>query len=228
MQLAIRNTGLTREQIVERWGEEAEASPVPSSAVPGALATQRAKLAKMPDLYRDAVMIREPRDCLPLQAVKKFLASRRRLLMLSGGKGTLKSGSACWAIGQVDGSRYVDAMELVDVHLRDPDRWASLLGGHLVVLDDLGREDQREGQWALFLAAWRKLVVNAYTRGRRLVVTSNLTWDQFRRDEDDGGYGALAADRWNECGSWIDVPGESQRKAMRTAPHWTDEGNGDG
>lgn len=230
MAVAVKQTGMTREEIIALWGKEPPAAPAPRPAFDREQAIARARAAHMPDLYRQAVIERDPRPCHALEKVRTFLAGRARLLMLSGGPGTLKSGSACWAIGQVDGARYVDAIELVDVHLRDPERWSSLLGGHLVVLDDLGREDQRDGQRGLFLTAWTKLVINAYTKAKRLVVTSNLRWEHFSRYEDDGGYGVLTADRWKESGLWIDVPGESQRPALRkeaAAKHWTDREPGE-
>jgi hypothetical protein len=111
--------------------------------------------------------------------------------------------------------------------MRQPERWQALLGGHLLVLDDINWEDARENQRAAFLAAWRKLVVNAYSRAKRLIVTGNVTWADFKRDEMEGGYGVLVADRWDEAGVWANISGESRRREMRNSSHWTDRALGE-
>lgn len=225
MDLAVKKTGKSREWIMSQWGKEEQAPELSRQVAPRSLQVQRARMAKCPDLYRDAVIARDPIDCQALKAVKKFLAGRRRLLMMTGGKGTWKSGSACYAIGQVEGSRYVFAPELDDVYRNQRERWMSLLGGTLVVLDDLGREDQRDGERPKFLKPWTLLVENAYAHGKRLIVTGNVTWPDFKRAEVNGGYGVLAADRWDEAGVWEIIGGESKRREMRNSTHWANQGD---
>jgi len=220
MALAIKRTGLTRDEIIRRWGEDEKPQQVGPQEVPRSQQLARARKANMPDKYRESVIEKSPHDCQAFSAVRKFMGSPFKLLMLSGGRGTWKSGSACWAIGQIDGARYVDAVELVDVKLRDARRYDELMSAPLVVLDDLGREDKKLAIRSMFLDAWQRFVINAYTRGRRLIVTANLTWESFAVDEQKGGYGILAADRWEESGMWVDVEGESARAKMR--PHWSE------
>jgi len=227
MDLAVRKSKLSREEIIRLWGKEDHPEPVSKTAVARETALTRARRANMPDKYRESVIDRDPVDCQALKAVKSFLSGRRKLLMLSGGRGTYKSGSSCYAIGQIEGSRYVDAIELVDIKLRDAERYRELMGARLVVLDDIGLEDKKPAQRSMFLDAWMRLVVNAYTRGGRLIVTGNVLWTDFKRHEDEGGYGVLAADRWTESGEWHDIEGDSVRPALRDRPHWTEREPGE-
>lgn len=225
MQVAMRKLGCkTREEVEKLWAKDVHAEPVKKIEVSREMMRHRARKANMPDQYREHVIDRVPLDCQALSAVKDFLKGRRKLLMLSGGKGTWKSGSSCYAIGQVDGSRYVDACELVDVKFHDRERFNELMSANLVVLDDLewGVKNKTPAERAQFMGIWMRLVVNAYTRGRRLITNSNILWEAFAKNDDEGGFGVLVADRWTEAGDWIDVEGESMRPSMRDKPHWTE------
>lgn len=218
--LACKKTGLTLEQFL---AEEAKATlsspPVPKLDPPIELRRHRARLADMPERYRTCVIDREPLQCKALEAVKKFLGSRRKFLMLNGGSGTFKSGSSCWSIGQLDGSRFVYGPELVRTCIEKKDKYAGLLNARLLVFDDLARE-KRDGSWNTFLGAFDELFERAYTRGTKLILTANTSWAAFAKENEAGGYGKRLADRFEEDGTWFNVPGESQRLALRD--HWSD------
>ncbi len=212
--LACKQTGLTLEQLLEAEKNVSHsASVIPESAPPLDLALRRAKLAGMPDLYRKHVIERIPLVCKPLSYVKAFLSSGHRFLMLSGGPGTFKSGSACWAISQIDGSRYVEARALTRIHIEQREKFEELMRGPLLVLDDLGRE--RSDSKAAFIAAFDEIFDNAYMNSKRLIITSNVTAQQFAREPENGGYGSRVADRFKEAGVWKIIEGASQRASLR-------------
>ncbi len=225
-ELACKRTGMTMEQLLE--AEAAVSHPrefVPLTPSPKQVARGRLKDALVPEKYIRSVVDADPLNCFAMGKVRGFLDSKLGFLMLSGGKGTYKSGSTCWALGQVDGGAYVEAMDLVDVSLNHPVRWKRLLEAPMVVLDDLGVELRKGGATDVFMGAFHKLYNGAYSGCRRLLLTSNITKAQFRAEPTEGGgYGERAADRFREVGDWWDVPGESVRQSMgRTARHWQDD-----
>ena len=80
----------------------------------------------------------------------------------------------------------------------------------LLVLDDLGREPLDAGGWAE--TAMHALLDRRYEDKRRTIVTTNLTASQFRdRYGRDGG---RLVDRLREAGAWVNLVGESMRKAQ--------------
>jgi hypothetical protein len=66
-------------------------------------------------------------------------------LVLAGGKGIFKTGSACWTLGQVDGGVFVEACDRLDIAFHDGAMFLRLRRAKFVVLDDLGAEEVGDG-----------------------------------------------------------------------------------
>lgn len=179
----------------------------------------RMKQALVPDRYIQAVGDKEPTDCEALQRVRIFMRSPLNVLVLAGGRGNFKTGSACTMLGAAERGQFVHVDELLAVSIDDKARWAKLLEAPAVVFDDLG--DETQDSKGLFVSAFQKLFKAAYSKAHKLVVTVNLTAKQFFADPEDGGYmNARLRDRFEECGEWFDVVGASRRREMRPQVHW--------
>jgi hypothetical protein len=184
------------------------------------------KIAKVPERYTQCVVDRKPIECASLGYVKDFLSSKNNFLMLAGGKGVYKSGSAAWALGQVDGGAFVHAYDLVQVSIEDKVQWNRILRAPIVVLDDLGRE-KRDGSLGAFIDAFQKIFNGAYSSCRRLIMTGNVSRAEFNREPNDGGYGTREYDRLKEAGEWYGVAGESARGTPQLTAHWAEQGEDD-
>ncbi len=174
---------------------------VPSLAV---IARRRMMGAGVPVRFIEAVADKAPLDCEPLRYVRDFLDGRDGFRVLSGGKGTRKTGSASWALGQLDGGAFLEASAVTRLSIEQRPKWEAIIASPLVVLDDLGTE--RRDEKGAFVAALSEMINAIYSQRRRLIVTCNLTPKTFKET-----YGEREYDRLREAGKWSTVAGESVR-----------------
>jgi hypothetical protein len=219
-ELACRRTGLTMEQLLE--AEKAIVWPreiIPVTPSPRMLARRRMAEAHVPELFIACVGDKEPLACDPLTKVRDFLDGTSAFLVLSAAKGTMKTGSACWALGQVDDGAFIEAQDVVQESIEKTTRWQHALAASLLVFDDLGTEKCRtDGEIAQFYDSFYRLFNGVYTGRRRMIITCNLTIEQFKREPEQGGYGTRLYDRFRECGKWWNVGGESVRGQQSEMP----------
>lgn len=137
----------------------------------------------------------------------RWADSPKWFLCLAGGPGTGKTTAAAGALLTL-GGQMVTAMETTD-HLFDRPWWAELETHRVIVLDDLGTEKpDTEGYWQ---ARWFSLADQRYRNDQRLVVTTNMTRDDWisRYCEGDGG---RTRDRLREGGVFASLSGASMRR----------------
>lgn len=219
--IAEHATGMPREELLapevveDAFASAAAAlvSPAPSNA-----ARRRMRAAGVPELYIKHVGDREPVDCEALQLVREHAMRRTGFLVLGGGKGVQKTGSACWMLGQVEGGVFVDAVDLVDIAFHDRPMMLRLRRAKHVVLDDLGAEKTggSGADVAQFAKALNTLWGGWYANEATVIVTGNITREQFLE------YGDRIKDRMSERGRFFTVGGASVRPAMRK--HWMETG----
>jgi len=221
VQLAERATGLSREEqkalADDAWSD---VLATPPSVNPRAAIRRRMVDACVPELYIRHVGDVEPRECDALRLVREHLERRPGgFLVLAGGKGVFKTGSACWMLGQVDGGVFVEACDLLDLAFHDRPMFLRLRRAKYVVLDELGGEDVGEGNdAAYFRRALNKLCKGWYANAATVIVTGNI-----RRSEFDA-YGERIKSCMDERGQFFTVGGEDQRRSMRS--HWLDAKEG--
>lgn len=183
------------------------------------IARRRMVAAGVPEEYIACVADREPEDCRPYQVIRGFLNSKDGFHVLSGGKGTRKTGSAAWALGQIDGGAFIEAPDVVKVSIEQKDRWEHIVQkAPLVVLDDVGTEKRTGDLPASFGAAFSDLVNKVYGGRRRLIITCNLTRETFRST-----YGDREFDRIRHVGKWSDIAGQSVRQYTEREPGCDDD-----
>jgi hypothetical protein len=207
MRQAQEATGLSREELMRLAEEEARKPREP--LVPPMTAAERARRCMLssgvPGLYVQCVADAEPIAYDALKAVQAFAADDSLgVLVVSGGVGTYKTGSACWLLGQHEGE-YVEAPDLLAIAIEDKPRYLRLRRARFAVLDDLGTEIQDAGGW--WLKTFNTLFNGWYSGLSKVVITCNLTPEQFK-----GAYGERIVDRIRERGRWVDIGGESGRK----------------
>jgi hypothetical protein len=170
----------------------------------GPIELRRMNQAGVPLMHRQHIL--HPNDCDALQQVRRMLGDAGRpILVLSGGLGTCKTGSACWMLGQHWGGVFVKAKQLLGIAFDQPTRYAEVVRSRYVVLDDAGAEVQDDkGHW---LATFTDAFDDWYGSGAKLIVTTNLERDQFARR-----YGERVIDRIRERGRFYTVPGKSVRR----------------
>lgn len=142
-----------------------------------------------------------------LEAVRGLLAAHRRnpsgpnMLVLLGGTGTGKTVAASWALYELGGS-YVVPNQLYDRLRPGKDReHMAPVEGRVVVLDDLGTEQDTRFPAALF-----QLVNDRQRHGLLTILTGNLTREQLRER-----YDARVIERLNHCGRVAELGGDSLR-----------------
>ena len=169
----------------------------------------REKIAErgVPERHIRAVFDREPIECKPLELVRKFLASDRDILVLSGTRGTRKSGSACWALTQRAGL-FVTANDLSRIarsRAEDVQRKERLTHTcALLVIDDLGTEYNDDKGW--FTHLLNDVVNDRYSNCLKTILVTNLEPERFKTT-----YGERVADRIRECGTFETIGGASVR-----------------
>ena len=207
-----KERGMTLEQWIA--AEDAVQHPrdiLPIQPTERAIARRRMLGAGVPELFVAAVADRAPLDCQAYQDVRKFLDSGDGFRVLAGGRGTRKTGSACWALGQLDKGVFIEAKHITATVLEDKARWTKIMDAPLIVLDDLGWEN-RDGK-SIFANAFSDLLNTVYSRRRRMIITCNITQAQFKTT-----YGEREYDRLREVGQWSVIKGESVRHYQEREP----------
>lgn len=102
------------------------------------------------------------------RAVEQLVSHKLRTLLLLGPTGRGKSGAATWAMAETSGGAWLAATDC-RVGLWDDAR-SKAVGSTILVVDDLGREGN---DWAT--REWSDLLEVRHNRGKRTIVTSNLT-----------------------------------------------------
>lgn len=161
----------------------------------------------------------ESHDTDALAAVRKFLASESRLLVLAGGRGVGKTYAATWwatreqpppvelACGP---PRFVDAPALARWPRYDDERMTQLEGARALVIDDLGLEyNDRHGAFTSLLDG---LVNHRYAALLPTVITTNQGAAAFCKR-----YGERVADRIREVGRFVELHGPSLRARLGSA-----------
>lgn len=214
--LAVRETGKTVEEL-EAEAEKDLAAPIVMPVDPRAVARRRAEEALAPELHIENVLDGDPEECDALTFAREAMSHRPGgFFVMGGGKGTRKTGSAVWALGQRDGGVYVDANDLLDVAFNDRPLMLRLKRARLVVLDDLGGENLGEGRDR---EAMKRIVEQLYNRwyGNKatVIITGNITREQLH------DYGSDIEERMRERGRFKTIGGESVRRAKRD--HWIED-----
>jgi hypothetical protein len=218
-ELACRQTGMTMAELLE--AEASVCHPkeiIPVEPTPAQLSEANMKRAGVPDRHIENVGRRPPQDCYALNCVRAWSQTRDAFLVLQGGPGTRKTGSACWALGQSSGL-FLESSGLITAFLAKDEhgkraRWDAVLRAGLVVLDDLGTE-RRDAQ-GLWLEAFSELWNGTYNGSKRLIVTTNtVTRELFKLEPHEGGYGARAFSRLTESGRWSGVGNQDVRATLR-------------
>lgn len=162
---------------------------------------------RVPEVHIRNVFDREPVQCEALTAVAAFIASETRFLVLSGGVGTRKSGSAAYALTQRSGC-FIRASELKDVNTKDDEDSRALRKRmrtcSLLILDDAGTEYESERGFTTSLI--QTLINDRYEECGKTVITCNLTAKDFKAK-----YGERTADRIRESGRFVVIGGNSVR-----------------
>lgn len=205
--IACKATGMTEERLREEAAKlTREDTPAPSQP-PGPTREQVAG-RMVPEIHIASVYDKEPQSCDALAAVRTFLKSDRTMLVLSGGVGLRKTGSACWALTQKPGT-FIVADDMIRCSAsRDPDdvtMWRRCRGTQLLVVDDLGGEYVDDKGFRI--AQVNGLVDYRYGHKLKTIITTNLDWATFAST-----YRDRVADRIKESGRWVNLGGESIRR----------------
>lgn len=208
---ASKATGLSVDELKAASAAEAAANQnaypeeVPRPTIDAyRLARRRMKSASVPERFIRAVGDKTPIDCHALTRVKQLAAAESGIVILSGGIGTRKTGSACWLLSQVDGGEYLDGHELLAIAFDDRARYLRIAHAPVVVLDEIKLEllDDK-GHWR---RVFNDLLNTWYARCARVVMTCNLAMQQFKQLADD-----RSVSRLRECGDLFFVEGADVR-----------------
>lgn len=152
----------------------------------------------------------EPKETDALRVAREWASKRSPLfLVLAGGIGVGKTFAAAAAVAESDGGRFVKAIEIARAGQFNEEFWDKVHYAGLLAIDDLGTEPLDEKGWAL--AGLHALFDRRYDDARPTVITTNLPLDAFMaRYGTDGG---RLRDRLRECGRWVNLAGESMRRA---------------
>jgi hypothetical protein len=213
---ATRATGLSRDELLAKAGELEPSQPGYVQPSWRTIARGRLRRAGVPELHIEHVIDQDPIDCEALSATRELARDPALgFLVLSGGVGTRKTGSACWLLSREEGGLFVEADELLAIALEDKTRYLRLKRAKLVVLDDLGTEVRDEkGYW---MRTFNSLFNTWYASKAKVAVTCNVSPAAFKKPAGEGGYGARVADRIRERGRFYVIGGESCRPEMGRA-----------
>lgn len=221
----------TRE-ICERARENAAGTDAPEEA-----AASRPSVRGIPIRYArvlDEIDAERP----AVQLCRGFLASGRPLLVLAGGVGVGKSVAAAWAcanfqagtetvewrrgdpyaeletgtaeISRPGKSKFLLAYKLIQAGTFDKEFWKEVETPGLLVLDELGGEPQDAK--GMGLANLTSLLTHRHAHDLKTIITTNATWDLFRRTYCVGP-GLRTLDRINEYPGEVfrEISGDSMR-----------------
>jgi hypothetical protein len=205
MAAAMRATGLSEAEIRFRaaaMGQEMPAMPVER------VSRETVAARGVPEKHLRAIYDREPIECDALDAVRAFLASDKTSLVLAGGVGTRKSGSACWALTQRPGVFLTEDEVLRLYASRLEDDIAAMRRARqaqVLVIDDIGEYSDDKG-WGtkVITGLWN----HRYSSELKLIVTANKTAKEFAAE-----FGQRIVDRVRESGRFVELGGKSVRRA---------------
>jgi hypothetical protein len=204
---ACRATGKTEEQLLE-MEKKLEADIPRRIEMPERLPRESVASRGVLEMHLCAIYDQQPVECDALARSRSLLTSDRTLLVLSGGTGTRKSGSASWALTRKAG-RFITADEIGRIAgSREGDNqriWQLTRGTPLLVIDDLGGEYVDDKGW--FVKVFNSLVDYRYGSKLKTIITSNLDAKTFKND-----YGERVTDRIREAGAWTNLGGASARR----------------
>jgi len=205
IELACKATGMTEEQLRAKAIEIGEDIP---ESKPDRDTREAVLNRGVPVHHVESIYDATPDNCQALEAVSEFVASKKTVLVLAGGVGTCKTGSACWALTFKPG-RFCTADEAVRLSTsnaaEDVDMWRRVRNAQLLVLDDLGGEYSGEKGWGV--RVFNGLLDHRYSHGLKTIITTNLTSQRFKQD-----YGERVADRIRETGRFLVLGGASVRR----------------
>lgn len=202
--MAEKATGLSRNELSALALEPREESV--RMIDPRKTKRRRMEQARAPELHIRNLSDNVPVECDAIQGVRTFLEARKKnILVLSGGKGTCKTGSACWALGERSDGIFVKAKHLSAIAIEDKALYLRLSRAPLIVLDELGLEHPDEkGFW---LSTFIDLFDDWYSSCATVIITGNLTRTKFE------AYDERVFDRLREVGEWKNIGGASVRGA---------------
>lgn len=180
------------------------------------VAAKRKRLLKAgaPEYHLKHVYDVEPVDCQALREVREWVKLDTEFLLLLGGLGTFKTGSAVYAMTEIDDAVFASAEELPLLGGFDDEqqkRFKRLKECELLILDDLATEYQDAKGWSL--AAFNSLMNARYSQDRKTIITANLTSARLKEI-----YGERAAERIRESGRIVSIEGASKRKPRTPVP----------
>lgn len=182
-------------------------------------AVERLLAREVPVKDVDAILGGALTETRALEAARAFLASDRRILVLSGGNGCGKTTAASWLVAQDPVERYgawggawpphlhprfLDVARLVRLPKFSDEAMEPVERCSLLAIDDLGMEYADEK--GAFLSFLDGLLNARYASQLRTVLTTNLRADAFK-----ARYQGRIADRIREVGRFVEIGGESLR-----------------
>lgn len=202
---ACKATGMTEDELRAKAEQMGTEYPQPEQRLDRETVVARG----VPEIHIRAVFDREPIECEALDAIRGFLAGDKTTLVLAGGVGVRKTGSACWALTQRAGV-FVTADECVRLAASrlpdDIEAWRRARNAQVLVIDDLGGEYNDDKGWSV--KVFNGLLDHRYASGLKTIITTNLKRDRFKAD-----YGERIADRIAGAGRYLTLGGQSARRA---------------
>lgn len=205
--IACKATGLTEAQLRKRGEQIGADMPDPEPRATRATVAARG----VPEIHLRAVYDATPVECEALAAVRAFVEDpQKSTLVLAGGVGLRKTGSACWALTQKPGV-FLTADECLRLAAssrvpEDVEAWRRARNAQVLVVDDLGGEFSDDKGWSV--KVFNGLLDHRYSSGLKTLITTNLERQRFVSD-----YGERVADRIRESGRWLTLGGVSVRRA---------------
>jgi hypothetical protein len=220
-------TGLTVDELLRQ--AEALAAEMPQEFVIRPNRRRWMEDAGAPPLHIENVYDREPIACDALRVIREFMADRTLgFLVLVGGKGTYKTGSACWALSRQSPGFFTKSKKLLDLAFDNKPAYQRLATARVVVFDELGWEKpDRDGHW---LATFVDLFDDWYGSLAKVIFTANLGGEDENEQSTVGQstgnpgeqltaladfrrrYGERIYDRLRERGRLVEIGGQSQRR----------------
>lgn len=204
--IAVNATGMSAEEL-RRLGEET-GDALPQVDVDDKPNRDTVLTRGVPELHLEAVYDRDPIECDALVSVCSFLKSNHSLLVLSGGVGTRKTGSACYALVCGPGV-FVTAEDLGQIALakteKNQEAWNRVRKAQTLIIDDLGLEYLDDKGW--FFKVLNGLIDHRYSSKLKSIMTTNIDSNTFKQL-----YGDRIVDRIREKGRWVNLGGISARR----------------
>lgn len=161
--------------------------------------------ANAPELHIRNLGDRDPIPDQSLDFVLELLAADRGILVLSGAKGTWKTGAGCYALSQVEDGVYVKVEDVLHIAFEDRAKLERVRSASIVLLDEVGGNiPDPKGHLLATLNSW---IDWWYGSCARIVITTNLERPGF-----DALLDARALDRLREVGKFVTLEGDSKRR----------------